>query len=94
MLGVFCCALFTRRGNEKSAIAALLTGPLVWLLVQPDLLDKLTMPTLGGSLTLPSLSNYWFGSPIVFAWPWWFSIAAVVSFFFCCAGKSDSSKEL
>ena len=89
MLGVFCCALFTTRGNEKTAIAALLVGPLVWLFVQPDLLDNLTMQTLGGSITLPSVSNYWLGLPIVFAWPWWFSIAAVVSFFVCYSGESD-----
>ena len=94
MLGVFCCALFTRRGSENSAIAALLIGPLVWLLVQPDLLDKLTLPMLGGSATLPSVSNYWFGSPIIFAWPWWFSIAAVVSFFVCYAGKPVAAVEI
>ena len=93
MLGVFCCALFTKRGSEKSAIAALLVGPLVWLFVQPDLLDKLTQPILGGSLTLPGLSEYWFGSAIEFAWPWWFSISAVVSFFVCCSGKCNSTKE-
>ena len=86
MLGVFCCALFTRRGNERSAIAALAIGPLVWLFVQPDLLDKLTLP-LGVSLTLPGLTEYWFDYAIKFAWPWWFSIAAVVSFFVCCFGK-------
>ena len=94
MLGVFCCALFTGRGNEKTAIAALLIGPLVWLVVQPDLLDKLTLPTIGASLTLPSMSQYWCGTAIVFAWPWWFSIAAVVSFLVCCAGRSDSTREL
>ena len=94
MLGVFCCALFTSRGNEKSAIAALLIGPLVWLFVQPDLLDKLTLPTMGVSLTLPSLSEHWLGHAIKFAWPWWFSIAAVISFFVCCCGKSNSAREL
>ena len=90
MLGVFCCALFTTRGNEKSAIIALVVGPIVWLFVQPDLLDNLTLSTLGGSLTLPSLSQYWFGSAIKFAWPWWFSISAVVSFFVCCSGKPST----
>ena len=94
MLGVFCCALFTRRGSEKSAIAALLIGPLVWMFVQPDLLDKLTLPTVGVSLTLPSLSEYWLGHAIKFAWPWWFSISAVVSFFVCCIGQPDSSQNL
>ena len=94
MLGVFCCALFTKRGSENSAIAALLIGPLVWLFVQPDLLDKLTLPTINASLTLPSLSEYWFGDAIKFAWPWWFSIAAIVSFFVCCSVKSDLANEL
>lgn len=87
MLGVFCCALFTQRGNAKSAIAALVIGPLVWLFVQPDLLDSLTQPTLGISLTLPTLTENWFGQPVLFAWPWWLSIAALVSFLICCVGR-------
>ena len=94
MLGVFCCALFTKRGSEVSAIAALLVGPLVWLFVQPDLLDKFTQPMTSVSFTLPSLSEHWFGSEIKFAWPWWFSISAVVSFFVCCCGNSNRADEL
>ncbi len=90
MIGIFCCAIFTKRGNSTSAITALFVGPLVWLFVQPTLLDKITNPLIGVSLTLTSFSEHWFDWRIEFAWPWWFSIAAVASFAICCVGKTES----
>ena len=90
MIGIFCCAIFTKRGNSTSAITALFVGPLVWLFVQTTLLDKITNPLFGVSLTLTSFSEHWFDWRIEFAWPWWFSIAAVASFAICCVGKTES----
>ncbi len=87
MIGVFCTALFTRRGNSRSVVAALIVGPLVWLFVQPELLDLVTVPLLGQSITLATLTEEWFAVPLTFAWPWWFSIAAGVSFAVCCSGR-------
>jgi Na+/proline symporter len=87
MIGVFCTALFTRRGNVRSVAAALIIGPLVWLFVQPELLDLVTVPLLGQSITLETLTSAWFETPVTLAWPWWFSIAAVVSFAVCCSGR-------
>jgi len=87
MIGVFCAALFTRRGNSASVIAALVAGPIVWLFVQPELLDIATEPLFGVSITLASLTEVLFGAALELAWPWWFSIAAVVSFGVCCLGR-------
>jgi SSS family solute:Na+ symporter len=41
MLGVFFTALFTRRGNTASAIAALLTGLVVVAVLQPAMLARI-----------------------------------------------------
>ncbi|MCP4640768.1 MAG: sodium/solute symporter [bacterium] len=42
LLGVFAVALFTRRGNVTSVMAALATGVIAVLLLQPYMLPKLT----------------------------------------------------
>ncbi|MCC6426580.1 MAG: sodium:solute symporter [Phycisphaerales bacterium] len=57
MLGVFIAALFTRRGNTISAIAALLAGFIAVTLLQPGILPK----WWPGS---------WAGDPFVLAAPW------------------------
>jgi len=80
MIGVFCTAVFTRRGHSRSVIAAFIAGPIVWLWVQPGLLDMVTQPLLGLSLTLPACSQALIGWPITLAWPWWFTLSTIVSF--------------
>ncbi|NLO32643.1 MAG: sodium/solute symporter [Candidatus Hydrogenedentes bacterium] len=41
LLGVFCVALFTKRGNTKSVYAALVVGIVAVLLLQPYMLPKM-----------------------------------------------------
>lgn len=73
MLGVFMVALYTRRGNTKSVIAALVVGLLVVLFMQPYVLGPLSKALLGRELFI--------------AWPWWCPVGALISFFICLAGK-------
>ena len=73
MLGVFMCALFTKRGNTASVTAALVTGVIVVLLMQPYIFGPLTESLFGTRMSI--------------AWPWWCPIGSVISFFICFAGK-------
>ena len=73
MLGVFITALFTKRGNTFSVIAALVSGLLVVLIMQPYIMNPLT--------------EYLFGHRVVIAWTWWAPIGAVVSTAVCLLGK-------
>lgn len=73
MLGVFVTALYTKRGNTASVIAALAAGLLTVLLLQPYIFNPLTEAL--------------FGHRIVIAWPWWAPIGAIVSTCVCLTGK-------
>ncbi len=73
MLGVFLTALYTKRGNTKSIIAALIVGFLVVLLMQPYVLGPLSDALIGRELYI--------------AWPWWCPIGGLISFLICVAGK-------
>jgi len=73
MLGVFLTALFTRRGNSASVIAALLTGAGV--------------VTLLHTRVMPLWTNALFGAPHKLAWPWWTPIAGTAAFLVCVAGS-------
>jgi Na+/proline symporter len=73
MLGVFLTALLTRRGNTTSVIAALLTGIVVVVLMQPTILPRWT-----GAI---------FHHPIALAWPWWTPIGTFFSFVVCAMGS-------
>ncbi len=75
MLGVFLCAVLTKRGNVKSVIAALIAGFLIVLLLQPFILGDLTDAIIGKSIEI--------------AWPWWTVIGGSISFIICCAGKKQ-----
>lgn len=72
MLGVFIVALYTKRGNVKSVIAALISGLVVVLLLQPYILTP--------------LSTVLFDKPFFISWPWWCPIGATVSFLICLSG--------
>lgn len=71
MLGVFLCAVLTRRGNVYSVIAALVVGCIVVAL--------LAYPAWW---SVPLL-----GAPLVLAWPWWVVVGGSISFGVCCLGK-------
>lgn len=73
MLGIFLCAVLTRRGNVKSVIAALIIGCLVVFLLQPRILEIWSKVLFGGTIDL--------------AWPWWVVIGGSASFIVCCLGK-------
>jgi len=73
MLGVFITALYTKRGNTRSVIAALLVGLLVVLLLQPYILNPLSTAILGRRL--------------VIAWPWWAPLGGTISTIVCLSGK-------
>jgi Na+/proline symporter len=75
MLGVFLCAVLTKRGNVTSVIAALITGCLVVLALQPYF--------------LPHWSERLFGTSVDIAWPWWSVIGGSISFIVCCIGKKQ-----
>lgn len=78
MLGVFMCAVFTRRGNVKSVIWALVTGFIIVILLQPQILGN--------------LSNYLFGFEMIISWPWWVTFGGIFSFFVCCLGKNQKKR--
>lgn len=73
MLGVFITALYTKRGNTASVVAALVVGLVVVLLMQPYIMNPLT----------ESL----FGHRVVIAWPWWAPVGGLVSTAVCMMGK-------
>src|SRR5690625_1522218 len=73
MLGVFLCAVLTKRGNVKSVIAALLLGGIVVFLLQPEILTYWSTTLLGYPLRL--------------AWPWWTVIGGAISFSVCITGN-------
>ena len=77
MGGVFVCALFTRRGNTRSIVAALMIGLLVVLAMQPYVLGP--------------LSEAWLGHRVSIAWTWWTPIGCLVSFVICYLGKPSKS---
>lgn len=76
MLGVFIVALYTKRGNNASVIAALISGLVVVLLMQPYILTP--------------LSTALFGKAVFIAWPWWCPIGGAVSILVCMAGKQKN----
>ncbi len=73
MLGVFLTALFTRRGNSASVVAALITGAGIVTLLH----DRV----------LPLWTHALFGTSQKLAWPWWMPIATSAAFLVCIAGK-------
>ncbi|GHV59452.1 sodium:solute symporter [Bacteroidia bacterium] len=73
MLGVFLCAVLTKRGNVASVVAALITGCIVVLFLQPSILAW--------------WSELLCGAPARLAWPWWVVIGGGLSFLVCCMGK-------
>lgn len=73
LLGVFFTALFTRRGNRYSVTAALITGFVVTLLMQPYLLQKIS-PTLAA---------------IDLGFTWQLCLGTLIAFLVCYSGKPE-----
>lgn len=80
LLGVFLCAVFTRRGNTGSAIIALVAGALVVHLLQPHLMRAWTTAL--------------FGAPFVIAWTWWVAVGATASFVVCALGRPPAGQQI
>lgn len=79
MLGVFLTALFTRRGNSATVIAALIAGAATIAMLQPGVLEWWTKAL--------------FGKPFELAWTWWMPIGTAVSFLVCVSGWRSRSAE-
>lgn len=84
LLAVFLTALFTKRGNSTSAIAAILTGFVVVTLLQNKVwavwAAKISIvPTADGATR--TLAD------ITIAWPWHLCIASSLSLMVCLCGK-------
>lgn len=73
MIGIFLCAVLTKRGNVRSVIWALITGFVVVIFLQPGIENCWSVPV--------------FGHPLNIAWPWWVVIGGTFSFTVCCLGK-------
>lgn len=102
LLGVFLCGLFTRRGSAASAVAAMVTGFLVTLALEPTLLAWLDNPpsdpgqttdvALDPTLLHPRNEHNdrlpdWVEWAETLAWPWRMTIATLVSFLVAVAWK-------
>ncbi|MFO7937217.1 MAG: sodium:solute symporter [Kiritimatiellia bacterium] len=77
LFGVFVTAIATKRGNQRSAVAALWVGALIVLLVQPYIMPHWTRLLSGSALKL--------------AWPWWMVLGGGLSFLVCFAGRADDN---
>lgn len=73
MLAVFVTALFTKRGNTASVIAALIVGATIIALLQDNVLAWWSQKLSGHAWKI--------------AWPWWMPIASTPAFIVCCLGS-------
>lgn len=78
MLGVFLAALFTRRGNSASAVAALAAGAVAVIACRPEVW-RAAVPLLTGD---PQAQP---GTTLAF--PWQLTIGTAVSFAVCVLGR-------
>lgn len=79
MIGIFLCAVLTKRGNVRSVISALIVGFVVVIFLQPGIENLWSVPL--------------FGEPLKIAWPWWVVIGGTFSFIVCCLGKTPARIE-
>ncbi len=83
LLAVFLCAIFTRRGNSASAVASLLTGFFVVLLLQPAVWKWWTaMLPLANAPDIAAFN---------LAFPWHMLIATGLAFAVCCIGRQPAA---
>lgn len=87
LLGVFFCAMFTRRGSNASAIAAMVAGFLTIVAMQSFIWKPLT-----GATTTQEL---WDAAPgAALASPWQLCIGTAVSFAVCLCGQRREAERL
>jgi Na+/proline symporter len=86
LAAVFVAAIFTRRGNSVSAIAALMTGFLVVLLGQPAVF-RAWSPWISWTMYTPTATRVWSLADESIAWPWVLTIAFGASLGVCLIGK-------
>lgn len=80
LLAVFLTALFTRRGNSSSAIAAIVAGFFVLVALQPVVWTRYASAI--------GLAN------VKLAWPWHLVIGTTIAFVVCIAGKRPPEKSI
>ncbi|MBX3402513.1 MAG: hypothetical protein KF699_03775 [Phycisphaeraceae bacterium] len=85
LVGVFFCAIFTRRGSACSVIAALAVGAAAVLLLEPLLFSKwaahVPIWSDAGTNTARTLAD------VTIAFPWRMTIAAACAFGVCVIGN-------
>ncbi len=85
LLGVFLTALCTRRGNSASAIASLVVGFVLVLLMEPFVWEWWTSPFVWSSGG-PG-GEAWKLADVKIAFPWRLTIATLGAFLVCFAGR-------
>jgi len=73
LIGVYCTAVFTRRGSSLSVMAALATGFIAILLQQAYIVDQFGLPASWKSL----------------AFPWQLCIGSAAALLVCLCGKQN-----
>ncbi len=86
LVAVFLTAIFTRRGNTTSAIAALLTGLAVVVLLQPGVFPRWA-GLISWTHDTPTGATQWSLADLKLAFPWHLLIGASLAFTVCCAGS-------
>lgn len=88
LLAVFVTAIFTRRGSNRSAIAALVAGFLAVLVMQPPVWNRaagLFSQVVAGpdEALIPAMN---------LAFPWQLVIATSIATFVCCLGRREGGE--
>jgi solute:Na+ symporter, SSS family len=84
LLAVFLTAIFTRRGNTASAIAALVVGFVVALTFQSW---STWTSWFDATRALPDAGDGWALGNFKLAYPWHMLIATTTAFVVCCSGR-------
>ncbi|GGW71952.1 sodium:solute symporter [Alishewanella tabrizica] len=92
LLGVFFTALFTQRGNSRSVTAALITGFLITLFMQPYVINTVIQTILQPLLamfipTATGLANL----NVDIGFTWQLCIGTVIAFLVCYSGKPTAT---
>lgn len=87
LVGIFFCALFTRRGSSATAIAGLLAGFAVTALLN---LSPWIVYVEPATEAQPAV-EYTLGKLISF--PWQMTIATAIAFVICCSGSKQPGDE-
>lgn len=82
LLGVYFTAVFTKRGSEKSVLAALIVGFLVTLLLQPYVWDAV----------MKSINGAWVGKHLAF--PYQLCVGTAIAFAVCQLGNAGKAQTL